>query len=178
MASYPIRYWNWKAAALQIAIRCNAYFFMALHLAHRGGHAEGLHAAWIEAIYVCLTAGFYSALQQGAMSLRPLWMSNMVIIAAVPIFSQAIDSLVQYAAGTTHLRAASVGMVLWGLLSSAFHLHLMRNGAMIVGAQSRSFTSDLRRIPWLVATFVAAPVLAIMALLRPAQQAADSEAAA
>jgi hypothetical protein len=105
-------------------------------------------------------------------------MSNLVIIAAVPIFSQAIDSLVQYAAGTTHLRAASVGMVLWGLLSSAFHLHLMRNGAMIVGAQSRSFTSDLRRIPWLVATFVAAPVLAIMALLRPAQQAADSEAAA
>jgi hypothetical protein len=112
------------------------------------------------------------------MSIRPLWISNTIIIAAVPVFSQTIDSLLQHAAGTTHMRAASIGMVLWGLLSSAFHLHLMRNGALIVGEQSRSFTSDLRRIPWLVATFVAAPVIAIMALLRPSQQAADSEAAA
>ncbi len=175
---YPVRYWNWKAALLQITIRCSIYFMVALHLGHHRAPREGLHAAVIEAVYVCLSAGFFSALQQGALRLDPRWLSNMVIIVAVPVFSQLIDSFVQFAAGTENVRATSIGMVLGGLLSAAFHLHLMRNGAMLVGEGERSFRSDLRRIPRLFGTFVAAPVVAVMALVRARSEEAESEAAA
>ena len=173
-ASFPIRLWNWKSASLSIAIRSTVYFFIAMH----HGHQAGLRAALIEAAYVCLTAGFYSALQQGAMRLRPRWLANLVIVAGVPIFAQSIDFLVQHAAGTPNARAASLGMVFWGLLSASFHLHLMRNGAMIVGEEARTFANDLRRIPNLVATFVAAPVLATLALVRSREQESESEATA
>ena len=173
-ASYPLRFWNWKSAALSCAIRSSVYFFIVLH----HGHQAGLRAALIEATYVCLTAGFYSALQQGSMRLQPRWFANLVIVAGVPIFAQSIDFLVQHAAGTPNARAASLGMVFWGLLSASFHLHLMRNGAMIVGEEARSFANDLRRIPRLVATFVAAPVIAALALLRSREQESESEAAA
>jgi hypothetical protein len=172
--SYPFRFWNWKAASLNIAIRSSAYFFIALH----HGHQAGVHAAVIEAVYVCLTAGFFSALQQGAMRAKPRWLASLIIILGVPVFAQTVDYFIQHAAGTPNMKATSVGMVFWGLLSAAFHLHLMRNGAMLVGEGERSFSSDLRRIPRLVFTFVAAPVIVIGAALRTREEASQSKAAA
>ncbi len=183
IASYPIRYWNWKAAAMNIAIRSYIFFLVATHHVHasqagnQGPHQAGYHAALIEAIYVCLTAGFYSALQQGAMRVEPRWFANLIIIAGVPVFAQLLDSLIQHAAGTPNLRTASFGMVAWGLLSAAFHLHLMRNGAMLVGEGERSFGNDLRRLPRLIVTFVASPVTLAIAMLRP-RQPAESQAPA
>lgn len=177
-ASYPIRYWNWKAASLQIAIRATVYFIVATRHLHAGSHQAGLHAAIIEAVYVCLTAGFYSALQQGAMRAEPRWLANLVIIAGVPMLAQVVDTLVQQAAGTPNLKAVSLGMVFWGLLSAAFHLHLMRNGAMLIGKGEGSFASDLRRIPRLIASFVAVPFMGVLSAVRPRIQTGESEAAA
>jgi hypothetical protein len=177
-ASYPVRYWNWKAASLQIAIRATAYFIVATRHLHAVGHQAGFHAAVVEAAYVCLTAGFYSALQQGAMRVEPRWLANLVIIGGVPMLAQAVDTLVQQAAGTPNLKAVSLGMVFWGLLSAAFHLHLMRNGAMLVGKGEGSFANDLRRIPRLVGSFVATPVVGTLKALRPRIQTGESEAVA
>ncbi len=178
VASYPVRYWNWKAASLQIAIRATLYFIVAARHLHTGSYQAGLHAAMVEAAYVCVTAGFYAALQQGAMRVEPRWLANLVIIAGVPMLAQAIDTLLQHAAGTPNLKAVSFTMAFCGLLSAAFHLHLMRNGAMLVGKDEGSFANDLRRIPSLVASFVTAPVLGTLKAVRPSIQTSESEAVA
>ena len=168
--------WNWKSAILSGVIRSATYFAIVA----RHGHNAGLEAAAVEAVYVALTAGVYSGLQQRAMTVQPRWFSNLIILAAVPMFAQLIDFLVQSAAHTPGLKTATIGMVCWGLLSASFHLHLMRNGAMLVGCEGRSFGNDLKRIPWLVGTYCATPVVICRDALRAAraEQAAESELAA
>ena len=113
------------------------------------------------------------------MDIRPRWLSHLTILAAVPVFAQLVDFMVQTAAHTPGLKTATVGMVCWALLSASFHLHLMRNGAMLVGGQGRSFANDLKRVPWLVGTFCAAPVVVCRDALRAARtdQAAERELA-
>ncbi len=163
--------WNWKSAILSGVIRSATYFILVA----RQGHHAGLRSAAVEAVYVALTAGIYSGLQQRAMRLEPRRLANLTILAAVPLSAQLIDFLVQRAAHTPGLATATIGMVGWGLLSASFHLHLMRNGAMLVGAEGRSFGNDLKRIPRLVGTFVASPVLACREWLGPAGAEAEGE---
>ena len=44
------------------------------------------------------------------------------------------------------------------LVSAMFHWHIMTNGVMLVGEESRSLSSDFKQMPGLVVSFVAAPV--------------------
>jgi hypothetical protein len=114
-------------------------------------------------------------MQQRAMEIQPRWLSNLTILAAVPLFAQVIDFMVQSAAHTPGLKTATIGMVCWALLSASFHLHLMRNGAMLVGEEARSFGNDLKRIPWLVGTFCAAPVVVCRDALRASRLEREAE---
>ena len=166
---FPFRLWNWKSALLSVLIRSFALFCMVT----RHGHHSGLHAAAIEACYVAVTAGFYAALQQRSLSMEPRWLSGLAVVVGVPILAQAIDYLLQHAMGTPNMKAASVGMVCWGLLSAAFHLHLMRHGAMLVGDGSRTLSSDMKRMPRLVATFVAKPVVLVIRAMRKTERAPE-----
>lgn len=154
VALFPVRSWNWKAAVLSMTIRCVALFCL---VARQGGHS-GLRAAAIEAIYVSFTAGTWAAVQQRALPVRPRWLSNLLVVAAVPALAQWVDYMVQHSLGTPGMRAASLSLFTWGLFSASLHLHLMRHGALLVGDGSRSFVSDLRRLPRLLLSFASGPI--------------------
>jgi hypothetical protein len=140
------------------------------------GWHSSLYAVASEMLYVALTAGIYSAMQQGALDLRPRWLSNCLIVIAVPAFSQSVEYLIHAAAGMPNLKAATIGILCFGLISAMFHLHIMRRGAMLVGEKSRPFSDDLRRMPILVGSFLAAPFLVAMEAAR--RPWSDDEAAA
>jgi hypothetical protein len=51
-----------------------------------------------------------------------------------------------------------------------FNLYAMRRGALVVGAEAPSIGADLRRVPRLIAGFIAAGPLFIFRYLRGKQQ--------
>jgi hypothetical protein len=169
---FPFTCWNWKSAILSAMIRS---FIYVLATMKHGWHSE-LHTIAAEMFYVALTAGIYSALQQRALNVQPRWLSNLIIVGAVPVLSQTVEYVMHAAAGTPNLKTATISVLSFGLLSALFHLHIMRKGAMLVGDESRPFSDDLKRMPSLVVSFVAVPVKAIIeAARRPLE---NDEAAA
>lgn len=169
---FPFIHWNWKSAILSALIRSFGYLIAT----RKHGMHTGFHAVAIEIFYVALTAGIYSALQQGALNIRPRWLSSSLIVVGVPVLSQSVELAVHLAMRTPNLRAATLGIMAFGFLSAMFHLHVMRNGAMLVGGKSRPFSEDLKRMPSLVAGFLARPFVAIMETTR--RQWENDEAAA
>lgn len=140
------------------------------------GWHSSFYAVASEMLYVALTAGIYSAMQQGALDLKPRWLSNGLIVIGVPAFSQTVEYMIHAAAGTPNLKAATISILCFGLISATFHLYIMRRGAMLVGEKSRPFSDDLKRMPILVGSFLAAPFLAAMEATRRPWE--DDEAAA
>jgi len=49
--------------------------------------------------------------------------------------------------------------LIFTVVSATFHWHMIRNGALLVGEEAHSLTTDLKRIPILVGTYFANPVL-------------------
>jgi hypothetical protein len=45
------------------------------------------------------------------------------------------------------------------VLSATFHWHVIRNGALLVGEESHSLADDLKRIPALIGSYFAWPVV-------------------
>ncbi len=169
---FPFTRWNWKSAILSALIRSFVYLLTTMK---HGWHSE-LHAIAAEMCYVALTAGIYSALQQGALDIRPRWLSNLLIVVAVPVLSQTVEYTVHAIAGTPNLKTAIISILSFGLISAMFHLHIMRKGAMLVGSKGRPFSDDLKRMPSFVISFLAAPVIAAMDAAR--RQWENDEAAA
>lgn len=169
---FPFTNWNWKSAILSALIRS----FVYLLATRKHGFHTGLHAVLAEVFYVAFTAGIYSALQQGALDLQPKWLSNSLIVVGVPVLSQSVEYTIHLAAGTPNLRVATISIMIFGFISALFHLHVMRNGALLVGNKSRPFSEDLKRMPLLVAGFLATPFVAVVETTR--RQWENDEAAA
>ena len=156
--AFPFTHWNWKSALMSGLIRGTLY----LVAASRGTLHQGLQAAAVELLYIVATAGFFAAIQQEMLDTEPRWLANLVIVLAVPLGSQTTDYLVHSIAGTPNLKIATVSTLVFSLFSASFHLHVMQNGAMLVGKHGRSFASDMKQMPRLVATFVSQPVLWVL----------------
>jgi hypothetical protein len=169
---FPFTCWNWKAAILSAVIRSFIYLLTTMKHSSR----SELHTIAAEMFYVVLTAGIYSAVQQRVLDVQPRWLSNLIVVAAIPVLSQSVEYIMHVAAGTPNLRTATISVLSFGLLSALFHLHVMRKGAMLVGSESRPFSDDLKRMPSLVVSFIAVPVLAIMEVARRSWE--NDEAAA
>jgi hypothetical protein len=107
---------------------------------------------------------------------EPRWLANLVIVLAVPLGSQTTDYLVHSMAGTANVRIATIGTLIFSLVSAMFHLHVMQNGAMLVGKQGHSFASDMKQMPRLVATFFANPVIAALRWCRAFEVVDDADA--
>jgi len=132
------------------------------------------HFGMVEAAYVLATAGILSAWQQQALGLKPRCLAWAIIVLAIPLGSLAADSALHLWLDTGNMLALGLGALAGTLISSMFHWHLMRNGAMLIGNSSRSLRDDLRSMPRLAFTFVAQPVGWLAARLRP--QPIDLEA--
>lgn len=152
---FPLTHWNWKVALLTAVLRGGA---CVAALWHVETHARN-HFGVVEAAFVLLTCGFFSALQQQSLHLRPEWLAWLTCVVAVPLTSLSCDAALHFWLDGRQTRQLGLAAVLYTLLSATFHWHMIRNGALLVGEEAQSLSSDFRRIPLLIGTYFAAPVL-------------------
>jgi len=163
--------WNWKCALLSATARSLVYLAA---LARSGPHKR-LSIVLVEIAYVAATAGIYAGLQQRALSLRSRALGNLTIAIGVPMLSQVFDCLAHRFVGAPVPARALVAVTIFTFVSALFHLYIMRRGVFLSG-QGRSLGDDFRRIPRLIAAFVAAPVTLAMSLASRSGTGAESEA--
>jgi hypothetical protein len=142
---------DWKAAVITAIFRGAAC--MAA-LPHVHPHARQ-HFSVVEMAYVLLTAGIFSAWQQQALGMRPRYFFWLVVVVMVPL---GIDALAHMLLDHINAHALGWSALAFTLVSAMFHWHVIQNGVMLVGEQSRSLSSDIRQLPGLLLSFAAAPI--------------------
>jgi len=161
--------WNWKCALMSATVRSLVYMAAMAH-----GRGDKMAVAVVEMIYVTLTAGFFSAMQQRSLGLRSRALGNFMVAFGVPGLSQGLDCAVHGLAGAAPARATLVVCIFTGV-SALFHLHVMRNGVFLTG-QGRSLADDFRRIPRLLGGFLAKPFVFAAAFAARPNAALPSDA--
>jgi len=160
-----VRRWNWKSAVFSSLVRAAIFFFCNL--------SAGLHAAesamLAELVYRTLTSGFHGALTQAFRQAEPAWKAGLTVMVVLPFCSHSLEWAVHMARGTPHLLGSIVSSVCFTCISTLFNLYAMRRGVFVTGDGSGSMGSDLRRVPGLIAGFVAAGPQALYRSLRNLQ---------
>jgi hypothetical protein len=154
-----IKCWNYKGAILSSAFR--APIFLITYLAARESLKLALAAAFVQFVFRFLFAGLTGYIIQSFRKVEPPWKAIVSILMVVPLVSHLLEYIVQaafvhYTATTDYTDKAIVRSVCFSIFSSLFALFIMRRNVLIVGdSDSRSFWSDVRRIPYLVYEFMA-----------------------
>ena len=144
-------------------------------MAHTGLHGS-FSVVLVEMVYVTLTAGIYAGMQQKALGIRARWLGNLIVVVGVPGLSQWLDWTAHHVAGAAVTSRATLAVSLFAGVSALFHLHVMRNGVFLTGG-GRSLLDDFRRVPRLVAEFVARPVVFLAASTSNSDSSAELESA-
>jgi hypothetical protein len=145
--------WNWKCALMSAAVRSLVYLSA---MARSGSHGR-LAIVAVEMAYVTLTAGIYAGMQQRALALRSRQLGNSVIAVGVPALAQFFDWLTHRAVGPAAPPKALFAVCALTLISSLFHLHIMRRGVFLTGHAGRTLADDFRRMPQLILGFILWP---------------------
>ncbi len=98
-------------------------------------------------------------MQQQALGIKPRYFAWLAVVLVVPFTSLGADALAHLLLDHVNAHALGIGALIFTLISAMFHWHVMENGALLVGEQSRPLSSDLRQLPGLLLSFVMAPVL-------------------
>lgn len=122
----------------------------------RRGPFAALSAVVTECIFCMVTAGFYGAIVQSLREAEPEWLTVLFVAVVVPAVFQVLEYVLHRFRGTPHLRIAEIVSVLMGGISAFFNWYAMRRGALLVGGEGGSFGGDLRRLPRLIVSFLAA----------------------
>ena len=151
-------HFNWKTALFSTLLRCGIYFAVNL--------SAGFGAAWsallTEVSYRAVLVGLEGALTQTFRQVQPAWQATLGALLVVPLFGHSVELTVHYLRGTVNLRASFAASVAFTVLATLFTLYAMRQGALVVGGESRPFAEDLKRLPALLAGFVALPFRALL----------------
>jgi hypothetical protein len=126
----------------------------------RSSLSSSLSVVIVEMAYVTLTAGVYAGLQQKALELKRRAVGNLIVVIGVPGSAQYLDWLAHRWFGAAATHKAVLAVTVFTFLSALFHLYVMRNGVFLTG-KGHSLADDFRRIPRLVAGFVATPVMLV-----------------
>jgi hypothetical protein len=168
-----LRRWNWKSAVFSSIIRALIFFFANI----RSGWHAAFGALFAELLYRGVTAGFYGALTQAFGEVEPEWAAGVTVSLLLPVVSHAIEFGVHWLRGTPHLKASIISSASFTILSTLFNVYAMRRGVLVVGYSAGSVGSDMRRIPRLIAGFVACAPIALYRCFRRAFTAPVEEAA-
>lgn len=103
--------------------------------------------------------GGISALQQQTLKISREAMAWFFCVMVVPLTSLSCDAALHFWLDGRQTRQLGLAGVIFTLVSATFHWHMIRNGALLVGEESHSLATDLKRIPKLVGTYFAKPVL-------------------
>lgn len=144
-----LRRWNWKSALLSAVSR--GLLFFAANI--RAGWHAAVGAFLTELVFRACTSGFYGAVTQAFVPVRPVWTATVTTMVLLPVFSHTLEFAVHAARGTPELSRSIAVSVAFTALSTAFNLFAMRRGALLVGQGRAAMSDDLRRMPRLVAAF-------------------------
>jgi len=142
--------WNWKSAILSSAVRGLLFFVTNV----QAGYGAAWRALATELAYRGVSAGFLGAMTQSFRSASPRWLASCVAMVVLPAAGHTLEWLAHRAGGTPNLRTSMAASVGFTALSTLFHLHAMRRGALIVGEGRAPLFADLQRIPSLLCDFV------------------------
>ena len=154
---FALTHWNWKVVLITAVFRALAC--MAA-LRNTQTHARQ-HFGLVEAGYVLLTAGIFSALQQQSLGMKPRRLAWLVTVIVVPLVSLGADVLVHHWLDQVSAHTLGIGALVFTLVSAMFHWHIMQNGALLIGEDSNSFWTDMKRMPRLVLSFVTSPFVGL-----------------
>ena len=173
---FPFTHWNWKVALLTALLRGGA---CAAALRHVEVHARR-HFGLVEAAFVLATCGFFSALQQQSLGLRTERLAWLACVVVLPLTSLGMDAGLHFWLDGRRTEQLGVAALAFTLFSATLHWHMIRNGALLVGDEAHSLTTDLRRIPRLMVSYFTAPAAWVtrMTVVRDSEAAAALEAAA
>lgn len=161
-ARHLSRWWNWKASLVSAVSR--SLIFLAANL------TAGLDAAFtamtVEFAFRAGAAGFFGAMTQAFSRLARPWLATAGALVLVPATAHAAEFLVHRAAGTPQLAVSMAGSLAFSVMTTAFNLHAMRHGALIVGAGSRPLLDDIRRAPALALSLLTSIVAVVRGGLR------------
>jgi len=152
-----IRQWNWKSALFSSTFR--AGIFLCANLTAGWRAATGAMLA--EFVYRAATSGFYGAITQAFRRAEPAWAAGVAAMILLPFLTHSLELAVHILRGTPKLFTSIVSSVIFTAISTLFNLYAMRRGALVVGGGSASVGADLRRMPRLIAGFVAAGPIAV-----------------
>ncbi len=152
---FPFTHWNWKVAMLTAVLRGLA---CVAALRHMEMHARR-HFGLVEAAFVLLTCGFFSALQQQSLMLGPEALAWLSCVVVVPLTSLGCDAGLHLWLDGRQTRQLGPAALIFTVVSATLHWHMIRNGALLVGDEAHTLKTDLKRIPKLVGTYFAAPVI-------------------
>ena len=157
--------WNWKSALLGAILRASFYF--TVYKASKESWLVTLTAVLIELAFRFLTSGISGSLVQSFRRATPTWLATAIVTVSLPIFSHTVEFVTHYSqenffsnvfpASENNARQKAFAIsVLFSVLSALFNLFVMRHGVLLVGAgeETKSFWSDMKRIPFLIAEFV------------------------
>ncbi len=172
---FPFTHWNWKVALLTAVLRGGA---CVAALWHVEVHARR-HFGMVEAAYVLLTCGFFSALQQQSLGLKPERLAWLACVVAVPLTSLGLDAGLHFWLDGWRTQQLGIPALAVTLLSATFHWHMIRNGALLVGEEAHTLATDLRRIPKLAVSYCTTPAAWVGSILsaRDGETATALEAA-
>ena len=168
---FPFTHWNWKVSLLTAMLRGLACVGILRHLQA----PIRWHFGLVEAAFVLLTCGFFSALQQQTLTIAPEALAWLACVVAVPFASLSCDAGLHFwldGPDTCRLGAAAL---VFTVVANTLHWHMIRNGALLVGDDAHSFATDLKRIPGLVGIYCATPVVWFGRVASAALRRAEAE---
>lgn len=146
-------YQAWRQAAA-VSATCRALIFLVVNLP--AGPGAAIRAMGTEFLFRAAAAGFFGSMTETFARMRRTRRATAAALLVVPGIAHAMGFAVHYAAATPVLAASVAASVAFSMLTTLFNLHAMRCGALTVGAGSATLADDLRRMPALAASFVAA----------------------
>jgi len=165
LGRHPVRLlerWNWKSALVSALIRSAIFFSTNL--------SRGRSAAWAafttEIVLRLATSGFYGGLTQELGRVEPAWTAMVAAMVALPLLSHGLEFAVHAWRGTPALLVSISASAAFTVLSTAFNVFAMRRGALITGPGAEPLLLDLRRMPRLLAAFLASPAIAVWQAVR------------
>ena len=160
--THLLKRWNWKSALTGSILRAALFFFVNL----RKGLSAAEAALVTEIFFRLATTGFYGAMIQAFRKAEPKWAATVTVMFVIPALSHGLEFVVHSLRGTADLKNSILASITMTVVSTLFNLYIMRRGALLVDDGKRPFWEDMRRMPGLIAGFVAFIPLTIYRSLR------------
>lgn len=154
-----IRHWNYKGAILSGVMR--APIFLVTYLIGRESLRLAVGAALVQFVFRFFFAGIGGTIIQSLRRVEPAWKAIAAVLLLIPAISHLFEFAVQasfaWATGTQDQTGGAIlRSICVSIISALFTIFAMRRGVMIVGeSESKSFMSDISRLPLIIFHFIA-----------------------